>query len=378
MSELNITLDGGTSKRLLTAGKFCDKDILVTANASAPEGIPEEAFVITGDCTYRFTNGGWNWFIEEFGGQITTKDITNADHMFHFCNLSNIPFELNFKNPTSFEYIFYYCQNMETFPKLIHNYKLNSHLKFGNMFANCSRMKTIPEGLVELMRMDYELSSTNTTFSPWNNMFAYCYSLREIPNDVIKYLHNPTQTGYYYGLAYSKPFNGCACLEKLENIIPDICSLTSNQWNNWFNGLYRLKEFTFATNEDGTPLVRPWKSQTLDFTYSGRSVGVCSGATNILNFSSGITADKEVIDDASYQALKDDPDWFTQKAEYSRYNHDSAVNTINSLPDTSAYGTNTIKFMGNAGSATDGGAINTLTEEQIAIAAAKGWTVSLV
>ena len=40
--------------------------------------------------------------------------------------------------------------------------------------------------------------------------------------------------------------------------------------------------------------------------------------------------------------------------------------------------TNTIKFRGEAGALTDGGAINTLTEEEIAVAAAKGWTVSIV
>jgi hypothetical protein len=105
--------------------------------------------------------------------------------------------------------------------------------------------------------------------------------------------------------------------------------------------------------------------------------------TRVLNYNSGITADKEVKDDATYQALKNDPDWFATKIEYSRYNHDSAVNTINSLPDTSAYlaangGTNTIKFQGASGSLTDGGAINTLTEEEIAVAAAKGWTVTFV
>ena len=81
--------------------------------------------------------------------------------------------------------------------------------------------------------------------------------------------------------------------------------------------------------------------------------------------------------------LKNDSDWFTTNVAYRRYNHDSAVATINSLPDTSAYlasasGTNTIKFNGAAGSATDGGAINTLTEEEIAVATAKGWTVTLV
>jgi hypothetical protein len=96
------------------------------------------------------------------------------------------------------------------------------------------------------------------------------------------------------------------------------------------------------------------------------------------------------VDDATYQALKNDPDWFSvaTNAQYARYNRASAVNTINSLPDTSAYlatagGTNTIKFRSIAGtqkvgSATDGGAIADLTEEEIAVATAKGWTVSLV
>ena len=99
-------------------------------------------------------------------------------------------------------------------------------------------------------------------------------------------------------------------------------------------------------------------------------------------YNSGITNDKRVNSQEDYERLKNDPDWFTGLVAYSRYNHNSAVETINSLPDTSAYiaangGTNTIKFKGNAGSATDEGAINTLTEEEIAVAAAKGWTVSL-
>ena len=91
--------------------------------------------------------------------------------------------------------------------------------------------------------------------------------------------------------------------------------------------------------------------------------------------------DKKITDDASYQALKDNPDAWTKMPEYSFYNHDSAVETINSLPDTSAYltengGTNTINFLGNSGSNTDGGAINTMTAEEIAVATAKGWTVT--
>ena len=99
--------------------------------------------------------------------------------------------------------------------------------------------------------------------------------------------------------------------------------------------------------------------------------------------SKGLTNATKIIDDASYQSLKNNPDSWTTLIQYSRYNHDSAVETINSLPDTSAYlatdgGTNTIKFKGSSGSATDGGAINTLTEAEIAVATAKGWTVTLV
>ena len=97
----------------------------------------------------------------------------------------------------------------------------------------------------------------------------------------------------------------------------------------------------------------------------------------------GITIDKEVKDEETYQALKDDPDWFSTKEAYSRYNHTSAVNTINSLPDTSAYlatagGTNTLKLKGASGSSTTAGGVNTLTEEEIAVATAKGWTVAFV
>ena len=148
-----------------------------------------------------------------------------------------------------------------------------------------------------------------------------------------------------------------------------------------FQNCYRVKRITFETNPDGSPIIAQWKGQTIDLV---EGVGHTNGnASSVYIYNSGITKDKEVKDDATYQALKDDPDWFTNSDSYCRYNHDSAVETINSLPDTSAYlatagGTNTIKFKGSSGSSTDGGAISNLTAEEIAVATAKGWTVSLV
>ena len=97
------------------------------------------------------------------------------------------------------------------------------------------------------------------------------------------------------------------------------------------------------------------------------------------------TIDKCIYNDETYQALKDDPDNYVAGYSnenphyYSRYDKASAIRTINSLPDVSASGgTNTIKFKGEAGLRTDGGAINTMTEEEIIVATSKGWTVSFV
>ena len=174
--------------------------------------------------------------------------------------------------------------------------------------------------------------------------------------------------------------NYCYALDEVRGLNPQTGTITSNLFSQTFLFCNRLKNIIFAMQEDGTPYSVNWKSQVIDLI---NYVGYASSKTYILNYNSGITADKEVRDDASYQLLKNDPDWFTTNINYSRYNHDSAVATINSLPDTSAYlatagGTNTIKFKGQAGASTDGGAINTLTEEEIAVAAAKGWTCSFV
>ena len=46
--------------------------------------LPEEAFLVTGNCNYKFT-GGWDWFIRDYGNRITTKDIETSSRMFQAC-----------------------------------------------------------------------------------------------------------------------------------------------------------------------------------------------------------------------------------------------------------------------------------------------------
>ena len=331
--------------------------------------IPTEALTITGSCNSRFANSGWNWFINLCGNKITTKDINNGFNMFYDCTeLENIPFDINMVKSSTVMTgsMFYNCRKLKQIP-MVNNVKF-SQSSCNGMFSSCYSIRNFPEGFGE----NWDFSEINA--SAWgglNAMFQDCQSLRAIPTPLLNNGWSIATSAYscfYYSL-----FNGCYSLDEINGLGVSPASVTSNLFIDTFKACGRLANMTFQTNEDGTPKVVPWKNQTVDL-----SVITTSSASLLTQYNSGITADKEVKDDATYQALKNDPDWFTTKLDYCRYNHDSAVNTINSLPDCSATGTNTIKFKGAAGALTDGGAINTLTEEEIAVAAAKGWTVSLV
>ena len=371
-----VRTKGGTTDPIVVSD-------IPTAIANIPSGgggdLPEEAFVISGDCQYRFANNGWNWFIEQYGNKITTKDISNAQYMFNGSSkISKVPFDLNFRSSENYHklyYIFYECNNITQVPKL-NNLKVYNTVR---MFCSCYNLRTIPEDIADTWDWSYiEKQTSEYDSCDQNEMFYQCYSLRSFPMTLIK-SGNPYK--YYGGSYYSQGFYNCYALDELTNLpIPYTkATWTSNAFSSTFYYCHRLKNITFALN-NGVPYTVTWKSQVIDLS---NYVGYAFYNSSIIKYNSGITADKEVKDDATYQALKNDPDWWTGYNKYSRYNHDSAVATINSLPDTSAYlatagGTNTIKFKGQAGALTDGGAINTLTEEEIAVAAAKGWTVTLV
>lgn len=224
--------------------------------------------------------------------------------------------------------------------------------------------------------LDFSLANTSTN---WFITFVRGKSLRSISPAFMSKWYNANTSGF-------TPMGSTSRLLSIDELINIPLSnkagvSTSNQFGNIYS-LCRIKNFTYEMN-GSQPYVVSWKNQKIDLSSTIGYVGSSAYNAEILNYNSGITADKEVKDAATYEALKNDADWFTVYYSYSRYNHDSAVATINSLPDTSAYleangGTNTIKFMGQSGEFTDGGAINTLTEEEIAVATAKGWTVSLV
>lgn len=342
--------------------------------------------VITGNCTYRFAYNGWNWALDAFGKQMRTENITNAEYMFSSSNiLKNIPFDLDFTKNTYVEarYLFANCNELTELPKLNNFYPNN----MANLMSGVTKLRYLPEDF----GVDWNWDRIHTyTYSGANSFFENCYSLRRIPSSFLEKFHNLYTSSY--GCIYGRAFLNCLHLDEVCNLRVVSSTLTSNTLDETFKNCKNLRRFTFETNEDGTPKTANWKAQTINLNYSvgyeltyefyGRSGSL---------YNSGRTIDKVIYDDATYQALKNDPDayvcGYTTGGEYphrySFYNKASAIETINSLPDTSAYlatagGTNTIKFEGAAGELTDAGAINTMTEENIAVAAAKGWTVSFV
>ena len=52
--------------------------------STGAELAPED-LVLTGNCSYKFYNGVWDWFIKKFGDKITTKDSTEGRYMFYGC-----------------------------------------------------------------------------------------------------------------------------------------------------------------------------------------------------------------------------------------------------------------------------------------------------
>lgn len=420
------------------------EELTITANGTytAPEGVgyspvvvnvpqdgapPASAFSITGNCQYKFAGSGWNWFIDMYGNQVTTSKISNCANMFYENGtLVNIPFDININNKVDCnnmfrsshslknipkingvigdigymfyecgalkecnynyecdnstyykaQYVFYNCRSLTKLPYFINLYPSD----LGSFFAGCYSLKTIPEDYMDTWNFNrlYTYNYSNMT-----SIFQSCYGLRSVPVKILSKLHHDLQTSAYSKMYYQM-FYSCYSLDEIIGLAVDGATLTTNSFQSTFGTCTRLKNFTFETNEDGTPKTAKWKSQTIDLNGTIGFTGSFDTSFDMIKiYSPEITEDKWITDDTSYQALKDDSDSLVIGQDYSRYNHDSAVATINSLPDTSAYlasagGTNTIKFKGAAGAKTDGGAINTLTEEEIAVATAKGWTVTLV
>jgi hypothetical protein len=365
---------------------------IAAGSGGGDSGIPDEAFTLTGDLSYRFSTNGWNWFVDQYGNKIKTAGLTNLMNAFSDADkLQLIPFTLNVSKCETFSRAFRKCNSLRESPKI--RGTLGKTPDLSDFLTDCSFVRSF-EDLFEtdMLAPIVQYKVTGAYTCPKTVRFERCYSLRTLPSWWAPTMRLNPESTIYPAATYSLTagvFNYCYVLDEARDIPVWHCQAaqTSNMFNNAFSYAHRLKAITFETN-NGQPIEVQWKNQTINLNYGASGVGAIDGTSSVYldrmtKYNSGITEDKRVTNDATYQALKNDPDWFTTDILYSRYNHDSAVETINSLPDTSAYlasagGTNTINFVRNSGYNTDGGPCGALTAEEIAVAAAKGWTVTLV
>ena len=336
-----------------------------TGGGSGGGDLPAEAFNITGDCSYLNYNGKWNWFFEAYKNQINITNVENAPYMYGNSDLKEIPSMTMHKTyGLSYEGIFQNCDMTEKIGDI--NYFKPMNMK--SMFMSCLRLRELPN--FTNVNMSEMQNGTSSMYSA-DRMFQDCFSLRSIDKELLKKLYNKCTSRSYTHMYYT--FAGCYTLDEIDGLYPADVTMTSNVFTDTFSHCMRVKNIKFAT-ANGTAYTRNWKNQTIDLS---ESIGWSTLADNyITGYNSGITSAKKVTDEASYNALKNDPDWYTSDPMYSRFNHDSAVELINSLPDVSQGSANTVTLRNVAGLLTDGGSCGSLTEAEIAVATAKGWTIT--
>ena len=343
---------------------------------------------------------GWEWFLDKYKNRIVIKLTSYSQMQLFGSGYTKDLNDIKLIERTPGEG----CYMMEMFRSYLGK-KLpvpiwegtKPIIQIARIFSGC---KNLTDTEIKSFLSHFNFSEfTDANFA---GLFNECRSVRNI-NSILAQLHAQSKN-------FADKYIGLNTLCSETSVADEIVGIPvpggdveyasqypfSNSFDEIVSGASRAKKITFATKTDGTPYTVRWSDITISLT---NQVGYTLQESNILDHSSvhGITQEKRVSDAATYEALKNDPDYYVHSLGtgeykeyiigngilYSRYNHTSAVETINSLPDCSAYcaeinRTNTIKFKKYSGALTDGGGIDTLTAEEIAVATNKGWTVSLV
>lgn len=319
--------------------------------------------------------------------------------MFLASKTEEIPFDIKCAGTNlDMDYMFYDCAKLKRMPKVSNAVPT----ALSHMFVRDYELEEISDDAVD--NWDFSYLQNTSTGQLISNNYVYCYNLRYITPKLLSNVVNKVTANSSSVKPWTVAcFQGCYNLLETPNlpwVTLATSAITTNLMDtNCFLNCHRLKRATFQ-KPNGQPMVVKAKSQTIDLSqqvgystsnadviasWSGTSDNICYGNNTIATVQ------------AKYNEIKGTENWCAGTGNsvtydgasrnlallFSRYNHDSAVETIDSLPDASAYlatttGTNTIKFKNYSGALTDGGGINDLTTEEIAVAAAKGWTVSIV
>lgn len=337
----------------------------------------------TGNASSLFASNKWSWVLNQYSDKIQFNNISGASELFRdataITDLSGITINFNPTNNGStangqrVSSLIYGCKNCIKPPHITGRISND----FSNLAYNCNYLQE-PFDFSNVSFIFY-----NYALLDLRSMYVDCHRLNKSLD--FSFLPNEVATVYTTSsITYSGIINQAFCVPVVLNLpvvhhTNSTTILTNNMFNSTVWSATRLSRFTFQLNANNQPYTAYWKNQSLDFS---NDVGYYNGNTNwvLTALKEGTGEDEPVVDATTYNQMKNNPNWWSASLAYSRYNHTSAVETINTLPDTSAVANsgNTISFKAGSGNSTDGGGIDDLTSAEIAVATAKGWTVSIV
>lgn len=370
--KLDLTADTVSPSTLASGITAHDKSgNIITGTALT--GFVADDLKFSGDLTLFNTGGRFDRIINKYFDSVKLGgwsengidyNVTDLFSAFNNSSLSAIP-PISIRGKVSVKQAFSGCINLTQLPTFIQYTPSAKIVELIYMFKDCASITNIPSAYLSSIT-GYDSNTSNSTIG----LFQNCLSLKEM-----------LDTGICTSsVEFSYMFQNCCQLNKIVGLTMPNTEFVSNKFTDMFKNCVMMSKLTFSGSGN-----YQWKSQTIDFTTCGydtttnHTYSTTMGGKNF-TFDSA----KQVTDASTYNQLKDTADWWTADVAYSKYDRQSAITTIKSLPDTKNYlssngGTNTIKFKKNAGSAKgDNYNMSKLTASEIAVATAKGWTVSLV
>ena len=253
--------------------------------------------------------------------ELNTSNGTNFSKMFYSCNLlKSIP-ELNTSNGIDFSGMFYGCDSLVTIPEL----DTSNGINFKEMFSQCDSLVTVPE----------LNTSKGTNFE---KMFYYCRSLRFIPN-----LDTSKGTTFYDYINY---LWGSPIKEVRVNI--SSCTRTTTLFDSYCSNIESVI-ITIGNNFKYTLNLRN--------TY-GTYLKIIGNIQSSLTFGSYLSIfeiDGSINYNLNFSSAK-------------RLTKQSLLNILNALVPQEEGTTKTLTLGSDN--------LAKLSDEEIAIATSKGWTVS--
>ena len=380
--KLDLTADTVSPSTLALGITAHDKSGELITGTMESGGINEEDLKFSGGLNYFGSGGRLDNLIEHNFDKIkigwvendgTKHGVLSFDHGFSESSLSRFPPIIIYGvQYGSLESAFSGCKNLTELPIFNTTPYTGTIGKIRFLFSDCYSITQIPSGYLSNQAIALNEQYDSDTFS---GVFWDCFKLEEM-ND---------GSFLQYGKDYSNMFDTCCSLRKLEGLV-----LNSNRKMDYdefigtFDNCAMLSSLVFNSPGDYR-----MKDQTIDLTTCGYSTdkdGKYTGRPSSYTFQ--LPYAKKVFNETTYNQLKDTADWWTADVAYSKYDRQSAIATMNSLPDARKYidsqtspfpDKNVIKFKKGAGSAKgDLYNMSNLTDEEKGVATAKGWTVELV